>query len=128
MDFLDKWRTNSGLTIFGIIVGIIISRIVFGDALLDSLPLELLLIFGIAAIAYSIIGIVYAAVIYPSLFTARPKAKSPGSVSFLNGLFGSFIFGVIWNINLTNRKKGISHIVYVILAIVLNVVMFFIYY
>jgi len=66
---------------------------------------------------YIVIAIIYAAVIYPSLFTENPKAQSPEKISFVNGLFGGLLFGLIWNRNLTKGKKGISYIIFIICGI-----------
>jgi hypothetical protein len=43
-------------------------------------------------------------------------------ISFLNGLFGFIIFGCLWNSNLTNKRKGISNVVYAVLHVVILLV------
>ena len=119
--FLDNWRTNAGLTILGIAINLILDRLVFSY---DYASYGAAIAIAIIAIVYAIISIVYAAVVYPSLFTSSPKAQSANTISFLNGLFGYIIFGLIWNSNLTKGKKGISHIVFIICVIALNVLSF----
>lgn len=58
---------------------------------------------------------------YPSLFTSNPQARSSGAVSFLNAFFGGLVFGAWWNMCLTERRKGVSHYVFVVLLLVLGV-------
>jgi hypothetical protein len=72
-------------------------------------------------IALFIVQIVYAAAFYPSFFSNTPKIKSPKLISFLNGIFGWVIFGACWQSNLKKNKKGISHIVFIVMSIALEV-------
>ena len=115
--FLNKWKTNLGFTVAGVILAMIINGFFSSDVLLSYTSLGSLMAPLAFGIVYIVIGIIYAAVIYPSLFTENPKAQSSEKISFINGLFGGLVFGLIWNSNLTNGKKGISHIVYIILII-----------
>lgn len=75
---------------------------------------------------FSAPGIIYAALVYTSLFTDKPKLLSSKAISFCNLLFGGIVFGCIWNHNLTITRgsaatgelrvfKGISYIVYIVL-------------
>jgi hypothetical protein len=55
--------------------------------------------------------IIYALRVYPSYFTDKPVFKSNKVISFANFTFGAVIFGILWNTNLTAKKKGVSYIV-----------------
>lgn len=59
--------------------------------------------------------LVYLLVVYPSYFTEKPLLKSSKAISFANFMAGSFVFGWIWNNNLTKKRKGISNIVAAVL-------------
>jgi DNA-directed RNA polymerase subunit RPC12/RpoP len=101
--FLGGWQTNAGMTVFGVIVCLILSRLFYMDTQGDITSGIVVIVIGLVYAAFQII---YAAAIYPSLFGPNPHARSDKSISFANGLFGSFIWGPIWNSNLTKRKKA----------------------
>lgn len=74
--------------------------------------------FGLVLMVLYLVGaIVYAAYYYPSLFTDAPRLTSSKTVGFCNFLFGGWLFGLIWNHNLTIRNKGVSYAVAIVLAI-----------
>jgi hypothetical protein len=115
---LYSWKTNVGATIGGIVLAFIISGLSMGQEY-DYYVSIFLTIISTALLVFSFI---YALAIYPSFFAAKPKINNITGISFLNGLLGGVIFGCIWNSNLTNKKKGISNIVYVIvLAVVFTI-------
>jgi hypothetical protein len=115
-DFLNTWKTSPGPVVVGILLTLLYTRIPLPDALL---------VIDVAiAIAYIIFSIFYALKIYPSYFSEKPMIRNNNTVSFLNGLCGGIIFGLIWNSNLTNKKKGVSNIVFVILTILAIVLIF----
>lgn len=69
------------------------------------------------AFALNLAGVLYALLCYPKYFEGDGfTGGNPRLVSFLNTLLGGF-FGLLWNHNLTNGKKGVSHIVYAVLLI-----------
>ena len=107
---LYSWKTSIGATIGGIILAYILSGL-NGALAYDGTSFIFTTIFSIVTMVF---GIIYALAVYPSFFTANPKIKNNTGISFLNGLFGGIIFGCIWNSNLTKKRKGISHIVFVI--------------
>ncbi len=113
---LNTWHTKPVPFIIGILIAVIYARI--------PLPDSLLTVDLIIAGLFFIFGIVYALKIYPSYFTVKPMIRNSNVISFLNGLCGSIIFGCIWNSNLTNRKKGVSNIVYVVVIILSAILMF----
>ena len=70
------------------------------------------------SLVYIVCEVAYAAWFYPSLFKeGRPTTLAPAAVSFLNLLLGGVIFGCLWNYNLTNRRIGVSHIVFCVLIV-----------
>lgn len=74
--------------------------------------------FGLAMMVLYLVGaLVYAAYYYPSLFTDAPRLTSSKAVGFCNFLFGGWLFGLIWNHNLTIRNKGISYVVAAVISI-----------
>ncbi|MDR1185651.1 MAG: DUF6273 domain-containing protein [Coriobacteriales bacterium] len=126
--FLNHWKTDSGLTVVGIFVGLFPNffgwlanvgmPMIFGIQLVSTnriLYIALNLITVIIGSLIIIVSTIWAAGIYPSLFGVKPRVRSAARVSFFNGFFGGYIFGPIWNSNLTKRKKGISHIVCIVL-------------
>ena len=122
--FLERWQTNVGLTVLGIAINLIVDRATYAYLDADIGSAGVAMAIGIFQVVFVVFSIVYAASIYPSLFTETPKAQNPKVVSFLNGLFGYIIFGLIWNSNLTKRVKGISHIVFIVIIIVIFVISF----
>ena len=122
--FLNNWQTDFGLTSLGMFITFMLN---VGGANMDITAgsFEVFAVITIIQLIYIFICFVYAASIYPSLFTTTPKAQSPNTISFLNGFLGFVIFGSIWNSNLTKGRKGISHIVYiVIVSIILGLSVF----
>jgi hypothetical protein len=116
---LDAWKTSTGTSVLGFIgYGLINS---LGRAQLYSIQnnYDEIDIINIIHFVVSVLSIVYALFIYPSYFKAKPFLKNNKAISFFNLFFGSVIFGLIWNGNLTKRKKGVSHIVSVVVSIVL---------
>lgn len=99
---LNIWQTSWGFSFLGILAA----------AILSSISLDVVLILFV-------LSIIYAAVVYPSFFGDRPKLTSNKVISAANLMFGGYIFGAIWNGNLTRRKKGISHIVFIVLSILI---------
>ncbi len=76
---------------------------------------------------YAILHFMYLCVIYPSYFTQKPKLTGDKKISFLNFLFGGWIFGSFLQNNLDAKKKGIAHKVcafFVIVPIILACVDF----
>jgi len=120
--FLKNWRTNGGLTFLGIAINVILDRFVLGNINVYSISYEAIIFTQVMLYIYMIIGIIYATVIYPSLFTDNPKAQSPNTISFLNGFFGYVIFALLWNRSLTKGMKGISHIVYIVIIVVMMII------
>lgn len=97
---LDGWKTSIGLSILGCIFANIVC----------SLPYATYAGW-IITIIYGLSTIIYVIAVYPSFFSAGPLLTSPGAISFFNCFFGGYVFGPLWNTNLTKRKKGISHLV-----------------
>lgn len=116
---LSSWRTSVGMTILGIIVGLVINSI--GTYSYMSVSSDLAIAYTesptlalTVQLVVSLAGIIYCTVVYQSYFTESPKFANPGAVALLNGLFGGIFFGCLWNSNLTKRNKGISWIVFVV--------------
>lgn len=100
---LLNWKTSVGASVAGAICASALNAIPY-DGVIGSF----------VTIIYFGFGLIYAAFMYPSLFKKRPFSISSGVVSFMNFLAGGFVFGPLWNHNLTIRKRGISHIVYLV--------------
>jgi len=64
---------------------------------------------------FALLGASYAHDCYPSYFTAAPALDNARLVSLLNTLLGGPVFGCIWNLNLTKRTQGVSHLVCILL-------------
>ncbi len=122
--FLQNWKTSVGFTVFGLILWPIVT-IIFES---HYVPMGVLTVISVLSIGFMVAGIIYAAVIYPSLFTERPKAKSAKAISFANAFFGGLIFGLCWNSNLTKRSKGVAHSVFIVLEIVAILMIFAVSY
>jgi hypothetical protein len=118
---LDIWKTSIGYSILGVLT-LAALMVVVNNSVGVAVA-----IFGIIQFAYICFQIVYAAVVYPSLFGKKPKLKSTASISFWNCAVGSFIFGPIWNANLTKKSKGASHIVFVIFLVLLMAYWLFVF-
>lgn len=107
---LKNWKTSIGFSILGI----------FTAAALNSLvSIESNWIF--INVIYLISTVVYAVGFYPRLFGEKPPATSYKTISFWNWFFGGYLFGAIWNHNLTRKKKGVSNIVFTVYIIVISV-------
>jgi hypothetical protein len=115
--FLSTWKTNIGATIGGILLALFLNRV-----LIPAIPEDLWMISIMISVAFLGFAIYYALGVYPSLFSSYPKLQSNGAISFFNGMFGGIIFTCLWNSNLTNQRKGISNIVYVVLMVILLIV------
>ena len=66
------------------------------------------LVISVGTSVFFVLTLVYAMKVYPSLFSEQPRLKSNRVISFLNLVFGWFIFGLLWNRNLTKKTKGRS--------------------
>lgn len=137
---LNTWKTSVGFSFLGVFVGVPIMMMLM---ILVSVPISLglasligasgdlanaittALVTPVAAIIFYVVSIIYATKFYPSYFTDKPKIKSNKLISFLNLTFGSFIFGVLWNGNLTKKAKGYSHTVFMALTALMVVYMTF---
>lgn len=109
---IDNWSTSIGWSIAGAIcVPLIIAIIGLITCFLANITNSYIPIFVWEIIYFSFL-IVYVTVFYPSFFSDKPKIKSTKIINFLNLGIGGFIFGPIWNHNLTTRKRGISYIVF----------------
>lgn len=105
---LDIWKTSIAYSVAGMLT--------FSIVVLSMFLNPPWIIGASLHVSYSIFMFVYAVVIYPSLFTRKPKLKSNTAISFWNCAAGGFIFGAIWNGNLSKKNKGISHIVLAVLS------------
>ena len=117
--FLAQWKTNVGMSVLGIFILFLFNGVtsaLITDSLRVTLP-ELGVL--ICSTAFALFCVWYALSVYPKFFGDKPRFKSPLAVSFLNCLAGSFIFGPIWNGNLTKKVRGVSHIVYSVFAIIM---------
>lgn len=126
--FLSTWKTSVGFSILGLISGPVAFLIIWmivgffiglaGDLLaLDRQLVYPLVAFFTAAIVCTVC-IVYAAVFYPSYFRKQPLLRSSKLASFFNFACGGPLFGALWNRGLTNRVKGVSHVVWIVLLAV----------
>lgn len=97
---LDGWKTSIGFSILGCALASVLCVLPYGG----DVGLAITVIYGIATLTYLV-------VVYPSYFSSQPLFASVPGISFCNCLFGGYIFGPLWNHNLTIRKKGISHII-----------------
>jgi hypothetical protein len=113
---LGTWKTNALFTVLGIVAAIILNGFMGQSGNANS-PFAASggAVMGVLSLAYLVFCIFYAAKIYPSYFSDKPTLTSNEAISFLNGLVGGIIFGLLWNHNLTLREKGISNIVYIVL-------------
>ncbi len=120
MPFLENWKTSVGFTILGLVAGLISYSSAATDPVLKigNSSFNFFIVLSMASITFIVLSIIYAAVIFPSLFSYKPLFKSSKVISFANGFFGGLIFGLIWNSNLTKRYKGISYKVFIVTNIV----------
>ncbi len=114
MNFLENWKTNTGFTILGLVVWPVIGGILGSDMVIDNAPIGVLICIIVLSLGILVGGLIYAAAVYPSLFTDKPKAQSAKVISFTNGFFGGIIFGLLWNSNLTIKTKGVSNVVFIV--------------
>jgi len=121
---LDTWKTSVGFSLLGFFVGfplLILVSLLAGSLLflvallIVPTPLDDSLAMPLGVAAGWILQIIYAAKFYPSYFTEKPMLKSSKAISFANLMFGGVIFGWWWNMRLTQKIKGVSHIVCVVL-------------
>ncbi len=113
---IKNWKTSVGFSVLGLFAGFVLAGLV---NLLISFVLSISM-GSYAAYYYSnpIQGMVLAALmaiyafsIYPSYYRRAPKVKSSKAISFLNMMFGSLIFGCLWNANLTkSNREAVPHI------------------
>ncbi|MDR1185645.1 MAG: hypothetical protein LBK67_12750 [Coriobacteriales bacterium] len=131
---LQTWKTSVGFSVLGLFVGfpvlVIVSMLLTilltllaswlaslaaGDIvttiLADALAPRSSGAWPLLVIVGNSLMIIYALRVYPSYFTNKPVFKSSKVISFANFTFGPVIFGVLWNNNLTEKKKGVSYIV-----------------
>lgn len=122
-NLLATWKTDIVASILGLVAGYAFSFILNAVMELTSAAnsLGVLGALSLVSLAFVAVSFFYALSVYPSLFSDKPRITSPRLVAFLNLLFGGIIFGCIWNSNLTNRNKGVSHIVFVGLSVGLGV-------
>ncbi len=102
---LDIWHTE----LLASIAGALVSLVIFNLSNLIGFTGDLV------RFVFMVFQFIYAIAVYPSFFGLKPKIQSSPAIAFWNCAVGSFIFGPLWNSNLTNKHKGISHIVFAIL-------------
>lgn len=110
---LDIWKTSTGFSILGIAAFSILTMVGSNSTGGASW------LFSVVQPVYVLAQLLYAAIVYPSFFSKKPKLKSNAAISFWNCAMGWFIFGPIWNGNLTKRSRGVAHIVFVVLVVLL---------
>ena len=111
---LGAWKTNVLFTVLGVLACAAVNGFLGGSIDANG-EVTGGAMTGVLSLAYIIFTIVYALKIYPSYFSDKPMLDSVEAISFLNTFAGGIIFGLLWNHNLTLKKIGISHIVYVVL-------------
>ncbi len=114
---LANWATSAGYTILGILACTAVNALT-SNAMLSTASFSVASMGVIFSFIYLVFVIVYAVKIYPSFFSSEPMVNGSSAISFLNGFAGGIIFGLIWNHNLTLKRKGVAHIVYVVLIAV----------
>ncbi len=120
---LQAWKPSVGFSILGVLIGtpafgllgflIAIGPMVLAYYLIGSDALTA----PIAGIVGNVLIIIYTAKFYPSYFTDRPVLRSNRAISFANLMIGTWLFGFIWNGNLTKRRKGVSHVVMLVVSV-----------
>jgi curved DNA-binding protein CbpA len=132
---LPGWKASAMYSILGLLASIA-SLYIIRPLVRQLLPIWLLDVpfslthlglIGILVVEL-LLSIIYAIVVYPSLFTATPRLRSNYAISFCNFFFGGFIFGLLWNDNLTNKKRGISYRVFIVFNLLAAVVCFVMLY
>ena len=116
---LDTWQTKGGFVAMGVVASILVNGCL-NMAASNVATRGAAIAVVVVAIAFALACLAYALFVYPTYFRERPLVRTSEAVSFLNGLLGGLIFGCIWCYNLTNRKLGISHIVYAVLLCLVN--------
>lgn len=109
----DMWKTSAGFSVLGVVAFAILS--IVGS---NSTGTAAWIVTAVQ-LAYVLVQLLYATVVYPSFFTKKPKLKSNAAISFWNCAMGWFVFGPIWNSNLTKRSKGVAHIVFAVIVALL---------
>lgn len=121
---LQTWKTSLGFSVLGWLVGFPLLMVL---SLLIAMPLVVLfsMLTGldspqsgspIVALVGNALMLVYAAKVYPSYFSEKPRLRSSKAISFANFMFGGLIFGSFWNGNLSKRTKGSSYVVFAVLS------------
>ena len=114
---LGAWKTSVGFSLLGAFVGFpaaIVLTLLVSTVLVTLLGLTGAgihyesLVISVGTSVFFVLTLVYAMKVYPSLFSEQPRLKSNRVISFLNLVFGWFIFGLLWNRNLTKKTKGRS--------------------
>ncbi len=67
---------------------------------------------------YFVFKLLYLLVVYPSYFSQKQMLKEEEEICFFNLFFGGLIIGSQLQKNFNEKKKGISHIVGAVLAII----------
>jgi hypothetical protein len=130
---LDNWSPRYGMTAWGIILSLFLSRFLVMMLGSESSVVGIIDLAGVSglwssvltvsvvSLIFGVIQIWYALAVYPRYFTDNPVLKNNGQISFLNGFLGGLIFGLFFNHNLKRQVKGSSHIIWVILLIILSI-------
>ena len=114
---ISGWKTVALFAVLGFVVRWVINGIAAATGTVAS----------IVSVVFFIASIVWALKFYPDFFKNRNLGSmSAEIVSFLNLMFGGLIFGCLWNANLTNGKKGISNVVFVIFQFIEFILVFMI--
>lgn len=131
---IANWKTSIGMSVLGcviasvcgglIAVGLFAAIVSFLGRAHQLVSYEAIMGLSgmLAGSIWTMLGLLYALIIYPSFFKEKPLFKSSKLISFCNMLFGGIIFGCLWNANLTrcradnSNKINASRIVFIILA------------
>ncbi len=117
---LANWKTSVAASICGLLAGGMRDGLI---ELASSLSYDASVLAFAVSLIFAAVSIWYAASFYPSLFRADcQRSSSSAAISFMNLFFGGIVFGCLWNSNLTTRNKGVSHIVYVVCAVLIYVI------
>ncbi len=111
-----KWKTSIVASAFGLIAGFAVPVLafIFGDGWVGVRT---------ACLALWVIDLIYAILVYPTLFSRSPLLSHSGVASFCNLFFGGVIFGPFWNWRLTTGKQGVSYAVFCLLLTALAFLM-----
>jgi hypothetical protein len=107
---LDIWKTSVGYSVLGVLVLPVLFAV---DGIITG---PAAWVFEIMRHVCIVSQLIYAVAIYPSLFDRKPRLKSSAVISFWNCAVGGFVFGPIWNGNLSKKVKGVSNIVFAVLV------------